>query len=61
MEELWKLSKMDYRITDVAERAEYEKMVKRYRDEEERFNRNHLLYGDDHIEASRERSDQEKS
>lgn len=50
MEDLWKLYSLDYRINDFAERAEYEKMVRRYRDEEERFNRDHLLYGDDHID-----------
>lgn len=49
MEELWKLNKINYRIADIADQAEYEKLLQRYRDEEQ-FNRDHLLYGDDHIE-----------
>jgi len=52
MEELWRLSRMDYRITDIVDRAEYDKMVRRYREEEERFNSDHLLYGDDHLDET---------
>lgn len=45
MEDLWKMREMGYRLSDVADLAEYNRMVKRYRDEEERDNRNNLLYG----------------
>ena len=50
MEDLWKVSKIDYRIDTVADRAQYERIVRRFREEEERYNRDHLLYGDDHLE-----------
>ena len=50
MEDLWKVSKLDYRIDAVADRAEYDLLVKRFREEEERDHRNRLLYGDDHID-----------
>lgn len=52
MEDLWKVSKLDYRIGAVAERAEYERMVRRFREEEERDNRNRLLYGDEHLDRT---------
>jgi hypothetical protein len=45
MEDLWKLREMSYRLNDVADRAEYDRMLKRFRDEEESANRNNLLYG----------------
>jgi len=44
MEDLWKLRDMNYRLTDVADRAEYDRMLKRFREQEERDNRNNLLY-----------------
>jgi hypothetical protein len=49
MEDLWKVANLDYRIDDVADRAQYERLVRRFHDEEERYNRDHLLYGDDHL------------
>ncbi len=45
MEDLWKLRDMNYRLNDVADRAEYDRMLKRFRDEEERANRDNLLFG----------------
>lgn len=50
MEDLWKVSKLDYRIDAVADRAEYDRMVKRFREEEEREHRKRLLYGDAQID-----------
>ncbi len=46
MEDLWKIRSMDYRIGDLAERAEYDRLRKRFHLDEERVNRNNLLYGD---------------
>jgi hypothetical protein len=45
MEDLWKLREMSYRLSDVADQAEYDLMLKRFREAEERDNRNNLLYG----------------
>ena len=45
MEDLWKLRDMGYRLKDVADQAEYDRMLKRFREEEERDNRNNLLFG----------------
>lgn len=45
MEDLWKLKDMGYRLRDLADRAEYDRMLKRFREEEERTNRDNLLYG----------------
>lgn len=50
MEDLWKLNNLDYRIDTVADRAEYNRMIKRFREEEERENRKRLLFGEDHID-----------
>lgn len=50
MEDLWKLSRLDFRLVDIADRAEYDRLVRRYRDEEEHQHRDRLLYGDDRIE-----------
>lgn len=41
MEDLWKVRG----LCDVADQAEYNRMLKRFRDEEERDNRSNLLYG----------------
>jgi hypothetical protein len=45
MEDLWKLRDMSYRLNDVADKAEYDRMLKRFREQEERDNRDKLLYG----------------
>jgi hypothetical protein len=45
MEDLWKLRDMSYRLKDVADIAEYDRMLKRFREQEERDNRDRLLYG----------------
>ena len=45
MEDLWKLRDMGYRLKDGADKAEYDRMLKRFREQEERDNRDRLLYG----------------
>ncbi len=45
MEDLWKLRDMNYRLNNVADRAEYDRLLKRFREQEERENRDNLLYG----------------
>jgi hypothetical protein len=49
MESFWKLKEMGYRLDDTTEKAEYDLMVKRFRDEEESANRKNLLYGQQKI------------
>ncbi|BCA80993.1 hypothetical protein [Desulfuromonas sp. AOP6] len=44
MEDLWKLHTMEYRLADLAERAEYEKIVRRFHEEEKNSLRSQLLY-----------------
>ena len=44
MEDLWRVEKMGYRMGEYADRAEYNKLLQRYRDEEEASNRHHLLF-----------------
>jgi len=44
MEDLWRLKSMDYRVADLADRAEYAKLLKRYHDEEQLSHRHHLLF-----------------
>lgn len=45
MEDRWKIRTLGSRLHDLAERAEYDTLVKRYREEEQRANLNNLLYG----------------
>ncbi len=49
MEDLWRLKKMAYRIDDLAGKAEYDLMVRRFRGEEEKGNRDRLLFGVDRL------------
>ncbi len=44
MEDLWRLKSMDYRVADLADQAEYARLLKRYHDEEQSNHRHHLLY-----------------
>jgi len=60
MEDLWKLHTMEYRLTDLAERAEYEKIVRRFHQEEESSHRSQLLYGQASLRpATKSDSDQD--
>jgi len=49
VEDLWKLREMGYRLNDVAERAEYDRLVKRFHEEEQKTNMRNLLYGEGKI------------
>jgi len=44
MEDLWKLKDLSYRLENLADRAEYDRLVKRFHEEEERLNTENLLY-----------------
>lgn len=46
MEDLWRTAGLSYRTDDLADRVEYEELIKRFCVEEERNNRERLLYGD---------------
>jgi hypothetical protein len=45
VEDLWKLREIGYRLNDLADRAEYDRLLRRFREEEEKINRDSLLYG----------------
>lgn len=45
MEDLWKIREQDYRLTNISERAEYERLVRRFHEDEERENMKNLLFG----------------
>ena len=49
MEDLWKLKDVGYRVPDLADRAEYNRLVQRFREEEVRSNTRNLLFGNAHI------------
>ncbi len=50
MEDLWRVHEQDFRLSSrLTERAEYERMVRRFHQEEERENAKNLLYGDAHL------------
>ena len=59
MENFWKLKEMGYRLDDLTDRAEYDLMVKRFRDEEESANRKNLLYGQQRMNKQDKKSDKE--
>ena len=46
MEDLWKLRDMGYRVDDLGDRAEYDRLLRRFHEEEQRSNLRNLLYGD---------------
>lgn len=51
MEDLWRLRKIGYRsLSDMADRAEYDRMIRRFHEEEQMSNMNNLLYGEEHID-----------
>ncbi len=45
MEDLWKMRNLGYRTDELAEKAEYDRLLKRFRDEEATDNARNLLYG----------------
>lgn len=46
MEDLWKMREMRYRVNDLGDRAEYDRLLRRFHEEEQRNNLRNLLYGD---------------
>ena len=44
MEDLWKLRDMGYRVDDLGDRAEYDRLLRRFHEEEQRTNLRNLLY-----------------
>lgn len=53
MEDLWKLREIGYRLGELGDRAEYDRMVRRFRDEERRSNLRNLLYGDARLQPGK--------
>ncbi|WP_432823869.1 hypothetical protein [Trichloromonas sp.] len=53
MEDLWRIRAQDYRLTNSSERAEYERLVRRFREDEERENMKNLLYGTEQLSPSK--------
>lgn len=51
MEDLWRIREVNYRIDRMADRAQYNRLVKRYHEEEEQANRDRLLYGHDTLDS----------
>ncbi len=45
MEDLWKVRDLGYRLNDLADKAEYDRLVKRFHEEEINCNARNLLYG----------------
>jgi len=54
MEDLWRIREQDYRLTNVSERAEYERLVRRFHEDEERENMKNLLYGTGRLSRSKD-------
>jgi len=54
MEDLWRIREQDYRLTNVSERAEYERLVRRFHEDEERENMKNLLYGTGRFSRSKD-------
>jgi hypothetical protein len=46
MEDLWKIQDLNYRLNDLGERAEYNRLVRRFLEEEQQSHLRDLLYGD---------------
>lgn len=58
MEDLWRIREQSYRLTNVSERAEYERLVRRFHEEEVRENMKNLLFGTDRLTSSRDVEDE---
>ncbi len=46
MEDLWKIQDLDYRLNDLEERAEYNRLVRRFLEEEHQDHLRDLLFGE---------------
>lgn len=49
MEDLWRIHEQDYRLSGISEKAEYERLVRRFHEDEERENTKNLLFGSEHF------------
>ena len=54
MEDLWRIHEMDYRLGNISEKAEYERLVRRFHEDEQRENMKNLLYGTDRLSPVKE-------
>jgi hypothetical protein len=52
MEDLWRIREQDYRLTNSSEKAEYERLVRRFHEDEERENMKNLLFGTERLTRS---------
>jgi len=50
VEDLWRIKEMGYRLNNPADRAEYDKLCRRFYEEEQALNMKNLLYGDSRLE-----------
>ena len=55
MEDLWRIRCAVLDSDDLAAQATYQRLLKRFRREEEEGHRRRLLYGDDHLERVQEK------
>lgn len=55
MEDLWRIRSAVIDMDKLADQATYRRLLKGFRREEEEYHRNHLLYGDDHLERDQEK------
>jgi hypothetical protein len=53
MEDLWRLQNRQYQLADWADRAEYARLLKRFRQEEEQSNRAQLLFAGELLTRSK--------
>ena len=49
MEDLWKVGDIKYRLNDMADRAEYDRLIKSFHAEEQESHRRELLYGSETV------------
>ena len=54
MEDLWKIREQVYRLPNVSEQAEYERLVRRFLRDEEQENMKNLLFGTDRLSRSKD-------
>ena len=53
MEDLWKLREMGFRLGELADQAEYDRLVKRFHEEEQKVNLKNLLFGEEHLSPAK--------
>lgn len=61
MEDLWKISDIRHRLSDTAERAEYQRLVRRFREEEQTSRQKDLLFDQIPLHAKRQPENTGKS